>query len=236
MHIVLDVLVVAIAVFTIIGAVRRGFVRSLLSLVGLVLSLVLAYSFAVPFGEVIDSEVVTPLAAKSILKQSELGDVTLDSPLSEFSVDAARYNKKLLDLYDGNASSMLAEYDAVSASPNATVGDFLSVALNAHSYTGVASVALAAVVIFIGVAIVVWVLKAVLTPIMHLPVLRQFDKLLGLVVGVVNAAVILLVFVAIVSAVGYLIQVGGGGDYGAFVDKTYLFKYIYDSPLHTILK
>ena len=127
---------------------------------------------------------------------------------------------------------MLAEYDAVSASPNATVGDFLSVALNAHSYTGVASVALAAVVIFIGVAIVVWVLKAVLTPIMHL----QFDKLLGLVVGVVNAAVILLVFVAIVSAVGYLIQVGGGGDYGAFVDKTYLFKYIYDSPLHTILK
>lgn len=56
---------------------------------------------AVPFGEVIDSEVVTPLAAKSILKQSELGDVTLDSPLSEFSVDAARYNKKLLDLYDG---------------------------------------------------------------------------------------------------------------------------------------
>ena len=79
-------------------------------------------------------------------------------------------------------------------------------------------------------------LKAVLTPIMHLPVLRQFDKLLGLVVGVVNAAVILLVFVAIVTAVGYLIQVGGGGDYGAFVDKTYLFKYIYDSPLHTILK
>jgi len=64
----------------------------------------------------------------------------------------------------------------------------------------------------------------------------NLHKLLGLVVGVVNAAVILLVFVAIVTAVGYLIQVGGGGDYGAFVDKTYLFKYIYDSPLHTILK
>ena len=99
-----------------------------------------------------------------------------------------------------------------------------------------ASAALAAVVIFIGVAIVVWVLKAVLTPIMRLPVLHQFDKLLGLVVGVVNAAVVLFLFVAIVSAVGYLVQVGGGGDYGALVDKTHLFKYIYDSPLHTILK
>ena len=50
MHIVLDVLVAAIVVFTVIGAVRKGFVRSLLSLVGLVLSLVLTYSFAVPFG------------------------------------------------------------------------------------------------------------------------------------------------------------------------------------------
>ena len=75
MHIVLDVLVAAIVVFTVIGAVRKGFVRSLLSLVGLVLSLVLTYSFAVPFGAVIDSEVVTPMAAKSILKQSELDGI-----------------------------------------------------------------------------------------------------------------------------------------------------------------
>ena len=236
MHIVLDVLVAAIVVFTVIGAVRKGFVRSLLSLVGLVLSLVLTYSFAVPFGAVIDSEVVTPMAAKSILKQSELDGVTLESPLAEFPADTARYNKKRLNLYDGSTSTLLAEYESVSADADATVGDYLGVALNAHSYTGMASAALAAVVIFIGVAIVVWVLKAVLTPIMRLPVLHQFDKLLGLVVGVVNAAVVLFLFVAIVSAVGYLVQVGGGGDYGALVDKTHLFKYIYDSPLHTILK
>ena len=62
MHIVLDVLVVAIAVFTIIGAMRRGFVRSLLSLVGLVLSLVLAYSFAVPLGARFQNSRLTPRA------------------------------------------------------------------------------------------------------------------------------------------------------------------------------
>lgn len=237
MHIVLDIAAVAIIALTIFGAVRRGFMRSLISLAALVVSLILAYSFSASFGAVIDRSVVTPAASKIILKQSS-ETVTPDSPLAEFSVEDARYNKALVALYGGNSTQLVSDYNAYAAKEGAgaTVGGYLDAALDARGYTQTASAAIAVVLIFIAVAIVASIVRAVVSPFMRLPVLHQFDKLLGLVVGIASCVAILMLFVAAATAVGNLIQAAGGGDYNAFIDKTYLFKYIYDSPLHTILK
>lgn len=211
---ILDILLVAIAVGAIVIGARRGFFKSIVGLAGIVLAVVLMWSFATPLATVVDNSVIRPWA---VARAAEAQGVTEETPTSQ--LDLAQI--------DSAVSGFLGiDILGVEEIPE-TAGEYLDAIFLKNGITLAVSKALAAVAIFIASLLALWLLSFLLKPILKLPVLRQCNGLLGAVIGVVNAIILLL----ILSTAVYLIGTTAQGEIfnSQTVEQTMLFKYIHQN-------
>ena len=212
MHIVLDILVVGIVVGSIILGWRRGFVKSISGLISLVLAVVIVSSFAQPVAEKLDDTVVRPWAVKQVVKTQE--GLTLDASVDQ--MDLAVINQGISDKF---GVDILGVEDSMGA---ATVGEYIDGMLRRIGVTVTVSMALATIGLFALAWLGTLLIGLLLKPILKLPILRQCNGILGVVVGLVSASLILMVLACVV-------ELGGKTDpmFGAqTVEKTYIFKHI----------
>ncbi|MBO5784354.1 MAG: CvpA family protein [Clostridia bacterium] len=212
MHIVLDILVVGIVVGSIILGWRRGFVKSISGLISLLLAVVIVSSFAQPVAEKLDDTVVRPWAVKQVVKTQE--GLTLDASVDQ--MDLAVINQGISDKF---GVDILGVEDSMGA---ATVGEYIDGMLRRIGVTVTVSMALATIGLFALAWLGTLLIGLLLKPILKLPILRQCNGILGVVVGLVSASLILMVLACVV-------ELGGKTDpmFGAqTVEKTYIFKHI----------
>lgn len=213
MHLVLDAVVLAVAGICLALGWRRGFVDSVKGLVGILLSVIVAATLAQPVGEKIDEAVIRPWAVDQVLSvQGE--EVSADTPIAQ--MDLVAVNEQISNLFHVD---ILGETTA-----DMTVGGYVEKIITDSGITMGISHALATILLFAGCSVVVWLIGLLLKPILKLPVLRQCNGLLGLVVGAVNAVIVLLVIATAVELFGGSVP---NVDLGPQeVEQTVLFKYI----------
>ncbi len=212
MHIVLDVLLVAIVVLSVVIGARRGFFKSVIGLAGIVLAVVLMASFAAPLASAVDDAVIRPWAVERAMEAQGVSAETPTADLDLVRVDTALSNFLNVDIL------------GVEEIPE-TVGEYLDAIFLVNGITLAISKALAAVIIFVVSMLGLWILRFVLKPILKLPVLRQCNGLLGAAIGVVNAVIILLILATAIYLIGVTSQ---AADFDvATVDQTVLFKHLY---------
>lgn len=214
MHLVMDAIVLAVLGVSLALGWRRGFVKSVSGLVGLVLALVLASTLAQPVGEKIDEAVIRPWAIDQVVSMQ--GDaVTADTPIEQLDIVAV--NAHISQIFHVD---ILGTADASGQ----TVGEYVESMVVDSGITMSISRSLATILLFVGTSLVVWLITLILTPILKLPGLKQFNEWLGLLVGLLNAVIILLVVATVVRLFGSSIV---GFDFGPQeIEQTFLFKYI----------
>lgn len=214
MHWILDAIVIAVLGICLSLGWRRGLVKSVTGLVSILLAVVLASTLAQPVGEKIDEAVIRPWAVEQVVGLQGDG-VTAETPIEQ--LDLVAVNEQIAEVF---------HVDILGTTEIAgqTVGEYVEQIVTQSGVTMSISKALATVLLFIGVALIVWIISLILTPILKLPVLRQCNEWLGLLVGLVNALLILLVVATAVRLFGSSIP---GVDLGAQeIEQTFLFKYI----------
>lgn len=212
MSIVLDLLLVIIVVATILLGARRGFVKAIIGLVGVVLAIVLMRSFAAPLASVLDDSVVRPWAVEQAMQAQ---GVTAQTPTD--SLDLARVDTALADYLNINITG-------VEETPP-TVGEYMDAIFLVNGITLAVSKAMAAIAIFIVSSLGLKLLSLLLKPILKLPVLRQCNGVLGAVIGAANAVMLVLILATVVYL---LIETSSTPALDEqTVEQTLLFRHVY---------
>lgn len=195
---ILDGVLILILAVTVILGYRRGFVRSLVQLVGLVAAFVLAFSLSATISTVVyDAFVDEPLkkTVSSVLAENSSETVSVQVEKVKEGLPAV-----LSNAIDQNAEASKAL---------AQLGDRVEESATALADTIVTDVVRPLVIAFfrfvlfllliVVLLLVVKLLTAVIKPLTKLPVIRQADGLLGAVMGLVKAALFILIAVSVMQ-------------------------------------
>lgn len=201
MQFVLDILLIVIFGLLVFRGWWRGFMKSVLSLGRLILSLIITILFGSAFAGWIDAKFVNPPVFESVFKK--FSDIAADVTASaEGGVDALveKIPEAFRGYLDLEAVDPTAEINVLVEEWSHTVADGISKVI-----ATVIGYILLFVLAFIALTVVIFIVSKVA----KLPAIKTVDKLLGLAVGIVSG----LVAVIFISAVlGAILGVFGMGD------------------------
>ncbi|MDP4153656.1 MAG: CvpA family protein [Bacillota bacterium] len=229
MTIILDIFLIASILICCFSAMKKGFIKSLLELVGGFAGFIFALIFAGSLGNIISERWIGPFFDKNMTsyvsnlfeKSNAVNGETgsgFNSLLKTFGLSLDKIRSTVI----GNT---------IDKAGDKSVNFVSATAAQKVSYI------VAFILIFIGVTIACAILARVLGVIFKLPVLHQFDSLLGLAVGIISALIFGWVFSA---AVYYILPMLGDTNFlgisTSSYGSTFLFKYFLDTnPLIALL-
>ena len=226
MMFLLDLLLIIIVVVTVARCTVRGFVKSVINLISLVVSFFVARYFTPQFGDWLENnffaeritdsvkEVIRSLAAKG----AEAFDLSrlFEKMPADFSA--------MLTRYGADVDALSSAYGGMSeAGENVTAE--LAASIAAPVVAGLSDVC-AFVLLFLGALLVCALVGLLLGLLVKLPVLRTANRLLGFVLGVVIALILTVLFANAASMLmGYLHTVDPSAFAADIMDKTLIVKY-----------
>ncbi len=192
MSLIVDGILLLVAAVVIGIHVKRGAVRSLFGLLSVVVAGIAAYLFGPTVGTVL----FAPLLGGAEGTMQELLLSVLAS--AEGSVDLDTLFGQLPPAFRAVEDTVRASLGSVAAVTAENVPQ-IAAQMAAPVVTSV-SRTLGSVAVFAAVSIVMFVLKRVLFPVMRLPILKQADKLVGLLLGILIAFVYIWVLCLVARA------------------------------------
>lgn len=193
MQLVVDILLLVIFALLVFRGWWRGFMKSVLSLGRLVLSLVITVLFGSTLAGWLDKTFINPPVYESVYKK--LSEIAADvSASAEGSVDALvqQVPKSFRGYLDLEAVNPTAEIQALVEEWSRTV---------ANSISGIASTVLGYVLLFLVSFLVLTLVVFLVSRLAKLPAVKTVDKLLGLGIGVVSGAVTVIFLSVLLSAI-----------------------------------
>lgn len=190
MSLILDVIIIIAAVAAVYSGIVKGFVKSVMGFVSLLLAIAAAFVFYQPVADYLEEKFVsgwvTGIVETSLSELLSAGEERLE--LSKLLADrpdalgevASRFGVDLDEL-DAYYSSLTAGSDSEAVSSIA--GHIASPTIRA------VSVVIASIAVFFAALIALKLITFVLDLICRLPVLSTLNTLLGLIFGVCSAAV-----------------------------------------------
>ena len=217
MSIILDIIIVAIILFNIIFAWKQGFVKMVLRSLTLVVALIAAFSFTAPVrdyflgteqaekweNKIYDS-VITMLDGT---ESEEKEEPKIGNMLSALGLDGDEITKEIEQWKETKKEEIKISV-AEKCAPL-----LLKAAVTFFSF----------LTLFISVAVCATVIVVIIDKSTELPVLKQANTLLGIIVGIVLAIAESSVFASLVQMILPYNTLGGIFS-GISVDGTYLFK------------
>lgn len=189
MSFVIDLIIIVVAVTAILHGVAKGFIKSAMRFVSIILALILTSTFTPALASWLDEaymnsqvSAVVENALDSIVEMGserlDFEEVLNDQPEALLSL-AERFNIDISDIesYYTGALDDLTESDALAA---------LSSEIAAPTSSTISTVC-AAIIIFVGTMIVGAIVALILDLLCRLPVLKQLNRTLGALFGVANA-------------------------------------------------
>lgn len=193
MQLVIDILLVVIFGLLVFRGWWRGFMKSVLSLGRLILSLVITIIFGASFAAWIDAKFINPPVFEAVFKK--FSDVAAEVTASaEGGIDALV--EKIPDAFRGyldlESVDPTAEINALVEEWSHTVADGIS---------KIVATVIGYILLFILAFLVLTVVIFIVTRFAKLPAIKTVDKLLGLVVGLFSGAVAVIFISVILSAI-----------------------------------
>ena len=226
MNFFLDLILLVIVTVTIIRCTARGFVKSVIHLLSVVVSLIAAYTFMPELSlwlrENFFAERITESVAETIRALAAKGSEMFD--LSHLFADMPADFVSLLDRYDADANALASTFGSMDTANAASI-DQMAQTIADPVVTGIANVC-AFILLFAGAMLICWIIGLVLDLIVSLPVLRTANRFLGLLLGAVCALVLGWLFAEAAEAVtAYLHTVDPAAFDADIIDNTMIVKY-----------
>ena len=193
MQLVIDILLIVIFGLLVFRGWWRGFMKSILSLGRLILSLVITIAFGASFAAWIDAKFVNPPVFEAVFKK--FSDVAAEVTASaEGGIDALveKIPEAFRGYLDLESVDPTAEINALVEEWSHTVADGIS---------KVIATVIGYILLFVLTFLVLTVVIFIVTRFAKLPAIKTVDKLLGLVVGIVSGAVAVIFISVILSAI-----------------------------------
>lgn len=193
MQLVIDILLIVIFGLLVFRGWWRGFMKSILSLGRLILSLVITIAFGASFAAWIDAKFVNPPVFEAVFKK--FSDVAAEVTASaEGGIDALveKIPEAFRGYLDLESVDPTAEINALVEEWSHTVADSIS---------KVIATVIGYILLFVLTFLVLTVVIFIVTRFAKLPAIKTVDKLLGLVVGIVSGAVAVIFISVILSAI-----------------------------------
>ena len=225
MNIALDVIAVAIVVASVLLGVKKGFLKTVLALAGMIIVFFLAYKLSVPLGKVIDEKIVNPslrnTASNSIAEKIgvELQDGDKETQLESFETEIEQKNESEDFSVLGIGSEKIKEA-AREASGSVVKGIFSLV----DSLSSSISRIIAAIALILGGMLLLFLLKLLIKPLLKVFHLGTFDSVLGGVLGAARGVLIVLLIAFVLRLALPAIHNTVSRE---TIDKTIFFKYAY---------
>ena len=187
MNLILDGIILLVCITSIILGVKRGFIKSVMSVCTLIAALFVAYAFTPPLSALIREQPFIRGISESItetiksLSQNDAGSYDLHRLFDEMP-DAFQ---QIIDRYDADEGELS---EAVSAVPQAEASDVdLLSELIAQPVANTISDVLAFLALFVAAVVVLKLLTLILDLLFQLPVLKTANSMLGFLFGVLAA-------------------------------------------------
>ncbi len=230
MNIALDLIVAAIVIANVISSCAKGFFKTLISLACLVNTVVVIYLYAQPFGALINEKVVSPAIANSVMEQAEVNGEDSAENMEDEALSSSTILEKL---FEGEQLIISASDKAGATVKEFTVDIIMGSALLANICS-----CIAAVIIAVVIKLAAWLIDVIVEPLLKLPLLKEANKGLGVVVGLVNGALLVCILCVLVNlfSAGYKPK-DGGSFKSEVVEKTYVYKYVDEyNPINKIFQ
>lgn len=226
MNIALDVIAVAIIVASVLLGVKKGFMKTVLALAGIIAVFFLAYKLSAPLGGVIDDGFINPSlrrAASSRVADEigvELQEGDKEAQLEGFEDEIEQRGESEEGLSVLGFGSEKIKQAAREASGSFVKGIF---SLVDKLSAGISRI-IAAVLIIIAGALLLFLLKLLIKPLLRAFNLGAFDSTLGGILGAARGFLIVLLL-------AFLLRLALPAIHNTVsretIDKTVLFKYAY---------
>ena len=230
MNWVIDLVVLALIALIVIRAYKKGFLRSVLSLGGFLLALVVSFSLGRMISEGIFEVMVRPWLFSTVETQVVAG--------TNESLTAAVNNmyENLPGFLSGPLSFLFGSKDQVVANLQSLMNEnSLGLTESIVEVLKPLMVALIGILVIIVLMILcIIVLKIVdrmLIGVRHLPLIGTCDGFLGGIVGILQAALWMIVLVFLVKSVIFLSSNGIAWLNDSVVESTFLFRWLYHFDL-----
>lgn len=229
MSIVLDIILAAIAVICIISGAKRGFFKSVMSLVSGIVALLVSYAFTPTLSVIINEKFILPSLSEGISSTlasiAESGVNSAGETVYELSnlLENGQF-LSVVDRYGADRESISSLVDQIGVGTRAAV-DKIAEAV-ASPVSEMLSNIIAFIVIFIAAVIVLRVVIWLAGLVFSLPVLKELDRTLGLVFGVISALFFVWIFSMLCSTVLTALSAAYPGTFSAdIIEKSYLLRF-----------
>ena len=226
MNIVLDIILVAVIAASVIIGVKKGFMKTVIALAGMLIVFLLAYTLSVPLGKVIDDGFMNSsfrkVASSRIADKIgvDLRDGDKVAQLEGFEEDIENYSESDKDFSVLGIDGDMIKQAAQNASGSLVQGAFSLVDKLSASVSRI----IAAILIIVAGVLLIFLLKLLIKPLLKAVRLGTFDSTLGGVLGAVRGVLIVLLIAFVLRLA--LPAVSGVVD-RTDIDKTLVFKYCY---------
>ena len=206
MSIIVDLVILAIMILCIIIGYVRGLTGSLIKILSFVLSIVIAFILFIPISNLIIDKTQIDENLEQTIRETIIGnEQNKEEKMPQAITD-----------YIGQKVENVAD-DAKEAIADSTARDVSVTIVKAGTW----------IVLFIIARILLIFLRFITALIAKLPVIKQCDKLGGIIYGIIEGLIIIYVLLAIISFVSPMLS----GNLANAIDKSYIGSIMYNNNL-----
>lgn len=206
MSIIVDIVILVILLLCIIIGYVRGLTGSLIKILSFVLSIVIAFILFIPISNL-------------IIENTQI-DENLEQSIREMIIGNEQNEEdnmpQAITDYIGQKVEGAAD-DAKEAIADSTANEVAITIVKAGTW----------IVLFIVARILLIFLRFITSLIAKLPVIKQFDKLGGIIYGILEGLIIIYVLLAIISFVSPMLN----GNLASAIDESYVGSMMYNNNL-----
>lgn len=220
-----DIILIGIVLLSFFFGIKNGAAKTLLSLIAIVLSGVLAVAFAKPLAEIV---------FESFMRSSLEADVS--SAILNYQNGSGEFNNPLATIFLGAMAYFGSSKEAVDASCDDLISqkgeDAAKAIVDLYKpvVTGVVSVILA-IVLFILLFIVLRLVAKLVAKVFRLPLVRFADSLAGGVLGLIRGVFTVVALALLIKLLSPLIGAQVPFLSSDTINKSSVFSYIYNGGL-----
>lgn len=206
MSIIVDLVILAIMILCIIIGYVRGLTGSLIKILSFVLSIVIAFILFIPISNLIIDKTQIDENLEQTIRETIIGnEQNKEENMPQAITD-----------YIGQKVENVAD-DAKEAIADSTARDVAVTIVKAGTW----------ILLFIIARILLIFLRFITALIAKLPVIKQCDKLGGIIYGIIEGLIIIYVLLAIISFVSPMLS----GNFANAIDKSYIGSIMYNNNL-----
>ncbi len=206
MSIIVDLVILAIMILCIIIGYVRGLTGSLIKILSFVLSIVIAFILFIPISNLIIDKTQIDENLEQTIRETIIGnEQNKEENMPQAITD-----------YIGQKVENVAD-DAKEAIADSTARDVAVTIVKAGTW----------ILLFIIARILLIFLRFITALIAKLPVIKQCDKLGGIIYGIIEGLIIIYVLLAIISFVSPMLS----GNLANAIDKSYIGSIMYNNNL-----